>query len=54
MAAEVLAVMRDLAADGMTMIVVSHAMDFVRGANTVHLMELGKIVKSGPPGEILD
>jgi ABC-type polar amino acid transport system ATPase subunit len=54
MAAEVLAVMRDLAADGMTMIVVSHATDFVRGANTVHLMEVGKIVKSGPPGEVLD
>jgi ABC-type polar amino acid transport system ATPase subunit len=54
MAAEVLAVMRDLAADGMTMIVVSHAMDFVRGAATVHQMEAGKIVKSGPPGEVLD
>jgi ABC-type polar amino acid transport system ATPase subunit len=53
MAAEVLAVMRDLAADGMTMIVVSHATDFVRGAATVHRMELGKIVKSGPPGEVL-
>jgi ABC-type polar amino acid transport system ATPase subunit len=54
MAAEVLAVMRDLAADGMTMIVVSHATDFVRGATTVHRMEAGKIVRSGPPSEVLE
>jgi ABC-type polar amino acid transport system ATPase subunit len=53
MAAEVLAVMRDLAADGMTMIVVSHATDFVRGAATVHRMEAGKIVQSGQPKDLL-
>ncbi|HEY2783367.1 MAG TPA: amino acid ABC transporter ATP-binding protein [Fimbriiglobus sp.] len=54
MAGEVLAVMRDLAADGMTMIVVSHDTEFVRGAATVHRMEAGKIVQSGPPTAVLD
>jgi ABC-type polar amino acid transport system ATPase subunit len=53
MAGEVLAVMRDLAADGMTMIVVSHDTDFVRGATTAHRMEAGKIVRSGPPKDVL-
>ena len=53
MAAEVLAVMRDLAADGMTMIVVSHAMEFVRGVAMVHCMEAGKIVQSGQPKDLL-
>jgi ABC-type polar amino acid transport system ATPase subunit len=52
MAGEVLAVMRDLAASGMTMIVVSHDTDFVRGATTAHRMEAGKIVLSGPPKEV--
>ncbi|QEL13494.1 amino acid ABC transporter ATP-binding protein [Limnoglobus roseus] len=53
MAKEVLAVMRDLAADGQTMIVVTHDMDFAERATVVHLMQAGEIVKSGPPAEIL-
>jgi ABC-type polar amino acid transport system ATPase subunit len=53
MSAEVLAVMRDLARDGQTMVVVTHDMDFARQAHTVHRMENGKIVASGPPGEVL-
>lgn len=53
MAAEVLAVMRDLAAEGQTMIVVTHDMDFAEGATVVHRMKAGEIVKSGPPGEVL-
>jgi ABC-type polar amino acid transport system ATPase subunit len=54
MAAEVLAVMRDLAADGLTMIVVTHDMDLARQATVVHEMVAGRIVRSGPPKEILE
>lgn len=53
MAGEVLAVMRDLAKDGLTMIVVTHAMEFAARANVVHRMEAGRIAKSGPPAEVL-
>jgi spermidine/putrescine transport system ATP-binding protein len=53
MAGEVLAVMRDLARDGQTMIVVTHAMEFARQAHTVHRMVAGKIEKSGRPDEVL-
>jgi polar amino acid transport system ATP-binding protein len=47
---EVLAVMRDLAADGMTMIVVTHEMGFAREAGQ-HLvfMDGGVVVEEGPP-----
>ena len=54
MAGEVLAVMRDLARGGQTMIVVTHDMDFARQATTVHRMEAGRVVRSGPPAEVLD
>ncbi len=53
MATEVLAVMRDLAADGQTMVVVTHDMDFAERATVVHRMKAGEIVKSGPPNEVL-
>jgi ABC-type polar amino acid transport system ATPase subunit len=53
MADEVLAVMRDLAKDGMTMIVVTHDMDLAKRANTVHKMAAGRIVMSGSPNEVL-
>ena len=53
MTAEVLAVMRDLARDGQTMIVVTHDMDLAREATTVHVMERGRIVRSGTPAETL-
>ena len=53
MANEVLSVMRDLAAEGQTMIVVTHDMDFAKQAHTVHRMEAGKITRSGPPGDVL-
>jgi ABC-type polar amino acid transport system ATPase subunit len=51
--AEVLAVMRDLARAGLTMIVVTHAMEFARQATTVHVMEAGRVVRSGPPADVL-
>ncbi len=51
---EVLAVMRDLAASGMTMIVVTHELGFAREvAGDVVFMDHGKIVERGPPAEIL-
>jgi polar amino acid transport system ATP-binding protein len=50
---EVLAVMRDLAADGMTMIVVTHEMGFAREVGH-HLvfMDEGAVVEEGPPRQI--
>ena len=53
MAAEVLAVVRDLVRDGQTMVVVTHDMDFARQAHTVHRMANGRVAASGPPGEVL-
>uniref|UniRef100_UPI0031011ADA amino acid ABC transporter ATP-binding protein n=1 Tax=Neorhizobium sp. EC2-8 TaxID=3129230 RepID=UPI0031011ADA len=51
---EVLDVMRDLAASGMTMIVVTHELGFARNvANTVAFMEAGKMVEIGAASEIL-
>ena len=50
---EVLAVMRDLAADGMTMLVVTHEMGFARNVSTqVVFMEHGVVVEQGPAKEI--
>jgi polar amino acid transport system ATP-binding protein len=51
---EVLAVMRGLAADGMTMMVVTHEMAFAREvADRVVFMDGGVIVESGPPADLL-
>ena len=50
---EVLSVMKKLAEDGMTMIVVTHEMGFAReDADRVVFMENGKIVEEGKPEEI--
>jgi polar amino acid transport system ATP-binding protein len=49
----VLAVMRDLRASGMTMVVVSHEMRFAReAADRVVFLEQGAIVEQGPPAFI--
>ena len=49
---EVLAVMRRLAEDGMTMLVVTHEMDFARNvSNQVLFMDGGKVIESGPSKE---
>ena len=46
---EVLAVMRKLAEEGMTMLVVTHEMDFARNvSNKVMFMEGAKVIESGP------
>jgi polar amino acid transport system ATP-binding protein len=51
---EVLAVMRDLARDGMTMIVVTHEIAFARDvADRVIFMDGGVIVEQGPPHEVI-
>ena len=51
---EVLAVMRDLAISGMTMIVVTHELGFAREvANRVAFMDQGAIVEIGAPREVL-
>ena len=51
---EVLAVMKDLAQAGMTMLVVSHEIGFARAvADRIVFMEDGHIVEDGPPEEIL-
>jgi ABC-type polar amino acid transport system ATPase subunit len=52
---EVLAVMRELAHDGMTMIVVTHELSFVREvADRVIFMDKGVIAEDGTPHEVLD
>ncbi|WP_028709521.1 amino acid ABC transporter ATP-binding protein [Propionicicella superfundia] len=51
---EVLAVMRDLASEGMTMIVVTHEIGFARQvADQVAFMDDGRIVEQGPPAQVL-
>ena len=55
MTAEVLAVMSDLAGDGLTMVVVTHAMQFARRvAQTVHVFGDGRVIESGPPDQIFE
>jgi polar amino acid transport system ATP-binding protein len=50
---EVLAVMRDLAQSGMTMVVVTHEMGFARQvADRVAVMAEGRIIEEGPPEAI--
>ena len=52
---EVLAVMRALAEDGMTMLVVTHEMGFARRvADRVVFMDDGVIVEQGPPTQVFD
>ena len=54
MIGEVLAVMRDLAKSGMTMIVVSHEIGFAREvAHRVVFLDDGRILESGPPEQVL-
>lgn len=55
MVGEVLAVMKELARDGMTMIVVTHEIGFAREvASRVIFMEGGYIVEEGTPDEVIN
>jgi polar amino acid transport system ATP-binding protein len=52
---EVLSVMRNLADEGMTMIVVTHEMSFARRvANWVVVFERGQLLEQGPPQQIFE
>ncbi|MDX1886095.1 amino acid ABC transporter ATP-binding protein [Mycolicibacterium sp. 120270] len=52
---EVLAVMKKLAEEGMTMVVVTHEMGFAREvADQLVFMDGGVVVESGPPREVLN
>lgn len=54
MVGEVLQVMKELAADGMTMVIVTHEMGFAREvADRVIFMDGGYIVEEGTPQEVL-
>ncbi len=55
MAGEVLAVITDLARSGQTMVVVTHALGFARQvAQAVHVMAEGRVIESGPPGQMFE
>jgi len=55
MVGEVLEVMKELADDGMTMVVVTHEMGFAREVgNRILFMDEGKILEQGPPEVIFN
>ena len=55
MVGEVLEVMKELASEGMTMIVVTHEMGFAREvASRVMFMDGGKIIEQGTPAQVFD
>lgn len=55
MVKEVLEVMRDLAHEGMTMVVVTHEMGFAKEVGKrVLFMDQGRIIETGSPSEIFD
>ena len=55
MVGEVLQVMKELADDGMTMVVVTHEMGFAREVgNRIFFMDGGKILEQGSPAEVFD
>ena len=55
MVGEVLDLMRDLAKDGMTMVVVTHEMGFAREvADRVVFMSEGAIIEEGSPADLFD
>ena len=52
---EVLSVIRDLAAEGMTMLIVTHEIGFARDvSNRVIFLHEGKIEEEGPPEKVID
>ena len=52
---EILKVIRDLAAEQMTMVIVTHEMSFARDvADHIIFMDEGVIVEEGPPEEVIN
>ncbi len=55
MVGEVLEVMKDLAREGMTMVVVTHEMDFARDVSSrIIFMDQGLIAEEGPPDQLFN
>jgi polar amino acid transport system ATP-binding protein len=55
MVKDILALIADLGAGGMTMVVVTHEMGFARSASdAVAFLDRGRVVESGPPDKIFD
>jgi polar amino acid transport system ATP-binding protein len=55
MVKDILGLIADLGADGMTMVVVTHEMGFARStSDAVVFMDHGKVVESGPPEQIFE
>ena len=55
MIGEVLDVMRDLAKQGMTMVIVTHEMSFAREVGTrMIFLDKGDIIEDGPPNQVMD
>jgi polar amino acid transport system ATP-binding protein len=55
MVKDILALIADLGADGMTMLVVTHEMGFARStSDAVVFMDHGKVVETGPPDQIFE
>ncbi|WP_158018849.1 amino acid ABC transporter ATP-binding protein [Mycobacterium basiliense] len=55
MVKDILALIADLGADGMTMVVVTHEMGFARStSDAVVFMDHGKVVEAGPPAQIFE
>ncbi len=55
MVKDILGLIADLGADGMTMVVVTHEMGFARStSDAVVFMDHGKVVESGPPDQIFE
>lgn len=51
---EILAVMRELAADGMTMLMATHEMEFARHiSNRIAVMVDGSVIEEGDPEKIM-
>ena len=55
MIGEVLDVIREVAAKGMTMVIVTHEMKFAREVATrMIFLDKGEIIENGPPGQVMD
>lgn len=55
MVKEVLMVIKDLVADGMTMVIVTHEMNFAKDvADRIIFMDDGQIIEEGPPVDVMD